>query len=220
LLPLQHPIVQAKAWATLDWLSGGRAAPIFGVGWLKEEFDYLNVEFQARGKISDEYIAAMIAFWEQDAPVFSGSRISFTNVHAAPRPLQRPFPIWFGGDAEPVLEHVARFGDGWSPLHTPPQRFPACLDAIHSQPDYNGKTTGLYYALETLSLGPQHVALQDDRTTGLWNPQQIIDQCGWLARLGVTETNLPLPILHDYNAYLDRIRWVAEEVFPAFSNAD
>ncbi len=41
LLPLQNPVIQAKAWATLDWLSNGRASPIFGVGWLKEEFDIL-----------------------------------------------------------------------------------------------------------------------------------------------------------------------------------
>src|SRR6202012_152582 len=41
LLPLQNPIVQAKAWATLDWLSGGRAEPLFGVGWLEAEYKLL-----------------------------------------------------------------------------------------------------------------------------------------------------------------------------------
>lgn len=30
ILPLQSPIVQAKAWSTLDWLSGGRATALFG----------------------------------------------------------------------------------------------------------------------------------------------------------------------------------------------
>jgi len=42
ILPLQHPLVHAKAWSTLDWLSGERAEALFGVGWLKEEFDMMN----------------------------------------------------------------------------------------------------------------------------------------------------------------------------------
>jgi len=53
--------------------------------------------------------------------------------------------------------------------------------------------------------------------TGLLGPcqrdaQQIIDQCHWLESLGVTETIVSLPPLQDFEAYLDRLRWVAEEV--------
>src|ERR1700733_9550598 len=57
VLPLQHAIVQAKAWATLDWLSGGRAVALVGVGWLEEEFQLLGVPFHERGRLGDEYIA-------------------------------------------------------------------------------------------------------------------------------------------------------------------
>ena len=63
ILPLQHPVVQAKAWSTLDWLSGGRATALFGIGWLEGEFDVLNVPFHERGRMGDEYIAAMIELW-------------------------------------------------------------------------------------------------------------------------------------------------------------
>ncbi|MFN2167924.1 MAG: LLM class flavin-dependent oxidoreductase, partial [Anaerolineae bacterium] len=45
ILPLQHPVVTAKALATLDWLSSGRMIATFGVGWLKEEFELLGVDF-------------------------------------------------------------------------------------------------------------------------------------------------------------------------------
>src|ERR1700760_2109192 len=63
LLALQNPIVQAKAWSTLDWLSGGRATPLFGVGWLEEEFVAMGVPFHERGRMCDEYIAAIIELW-------------------------------------------------------------------------------------------------------------------------------------------------------------
>ena len=39
-------------------------------------------------------------------------------------------------------------------------------------------------------------------------------QCGWLKDLGVTEVVVPLPPLKDYEAYLDRLRWIAAEVMP------
>src|ERR1700683_101573 len=38
ILPLQNPIVQAKAWATLDWLSGGRGGALGGGGWVGDEY--------------------------------------------------------------------------------------------------------------------------------------------------------------------------------------
>ena len=38
ILPLQHPIVMAKALSTVDWMSSGRITVTFGVGWLEEEF--------------------------------------------------------------------------------------------------------------------------------------------------------------------------------------
>src|SRR6185437_11064757 len=41
LLPLQHPIIMAKALSTADWLSNGRITATFGVGWDAEEFKVL-----------------------------------------------------------------------------------------------------------------------------------------------------------------------------------
>lgn len=216
LLPLQHPIVQAKAWSSLDWLSGGRAEPFFGVGWLKEEFDLLGVDFHARGRMADEYVAAIIALWTQAEPSFAGRTISFRDVAFAPKPVQRPKPpIWFGGDAEPVLKRVARFGDGWSPFRTPPERFPECLDFIKQQPGYDGRPIEAFFALEMLNVGARHEVLDDPRAPGTRDAQKIIDQIGWLARLGITETIVPLPPgIDGFEAYADRLRWVASEIMP------
>ena len=140
ILPLQSPIVQAKAWSTLDFLTGGRAEAMFGVGWLKEEFDMLDVSFKKRGAMADEYVAAIIELWTKDDPEFEGEFVNFKDCGFAPKPVQQPrIPIWFGGDAPAVQRRVAKFGDGWSPFRTPPETFPDCIDYIKSQPEYDGR---------------------------------------------------------------------------------
>ena len=217
ILPLQSPIVHAKAWSTLDFLSGGRAEALFGVGWLKEEFDMLGVPFKKRGAMADEYAAAIIELWTKDDPEFEGEFVSFKNCAFGPRPVQQlRIPIWFGGDAEPVLKRVAKFGDGWSPFRTPPETFPACFDLIKSQPEYDGRPLNFFFALEMLNVGAHHEILDDPRAPGTQVKQKIIDQIGWLKDLGITETIVPLPPgITDAQAWIDRQQWVAEEIMPA-----
>lgn len=216
LLPLQNPIVQAKAWSTLDWLSGGRATALFGIGWLEGEFEAMRVPFHERGKMGDEYVAAMIELWTKEEPAFEGKYVSFRDIGFAPKPLQKPhLPIWFGGDAAPVLKRVAKWGDGWSPFRTPPEKFPECLDIIRSDPDYGGKPIDVFFTLEMLNVGAHHEVLDDPRAPGNWDAEKILDQIGWLAKLGVTDTIVPLPVgLDGFDAYAERLHWVAETIMP------
>lgn len=216
ILPLQNPIVQAKAWATLDWFSGGRATPMIGVGWLKEEFDLLGVPFSERGPMCDEYVQAMLALWRDEDPVFEGKYIHFRDVGFAPKPMQKPWmPLWFGGDARAPLRRIAKWGDGWSPFLTPPEKFPESLDFIRSQPEYHGQAIETFFSISAMKIGEGHVERSDTpNTDGVWDVQQTVDLCGWLAEQGVTETSIPLPALKSFDAYLDRLRWVAAEIMP------
>ncbi|WP_310531353.1 TIGR03619 family F420-dependent LLM class oxidoreductase [Novosphingobium sp.] len=216
ILPLQNPIVQAKGWSTLDWLSGGRAEALFGVGWLKEEFDMLGVPFAKRGRMADEYVAAMIELWTKDDPEFEGEFVNFRNCGFAPKPVQKPgVPIWFGGDAQAVQQRVAKFGNGWSPFRTPPETFPDCIDFIKSQPEYDGRRLDFFFALEMLNVGAHHEILDDPRAPGTADKQKILDQIGWLKELGITETIVPLPPgITGEQAWLDRQQWVSEEIMP------
>jgi probable F420-dependent oxidoreductase len=216
ILPLQNPIVQAKGWSTLDWLTGGRAEALFGVGWLKEEFDMLGVAFNKRGRMADEYLAAIIELWTKDDPEFAGEFVNFKNCGFGPKPIQKPgVPIWLGGDAEAVLKRVAKFGNGWSPFRTPPETFPACIDLIKSQPEYDGRPLDVFFALEMLNVGAHHEILDDPRAPGTKSKQKILDQIEWLKKLGITETIVPLPPrISGEQAWLDRQQWVAEEIMP------
>jgi hypothetical protein len=42
----------------------------------------------------------------------------------------------------------------------------------------------------------------------------VIDKCNMLAERGVTDTWVNPPPLDDFNAYLDHMQWVAEEIIP------
>jgi probable F420-dependent oxidoreductase len=215
ILPLQNPVVQAKNWATLDWMSDGRAVPMFGVGWMTEEFTILNVPFEKRGAASEEYIRAMIELWHGGAPSFHGEFVTFDNAVFEPKPVQDPMPIWFGGDAEPVLKRIARYGDGWQPFQLSPEKFREKLDFIQSRPDYHGRKLDVFLPQEMLNVTANHETRGDDRGVGHWDAARSIDQCRWLAGLGVTETSIPVPPVADFEAYKDRMRWVAAEIIPA-----
>ena len=214
ILPLQHPIAQAKMWSTIDWLSGGRAEMLVGVGWCEEEYGMLGVPFHERGRRCDEYLAAMVELWESDRPTFHGEFVDFEDVGFAPKPVQHPFPIWFGGDALAVQRRVARWGAGWSPFQTPPAQIPERLDWIMSQPDHHGRPIEVVYSMMMLKLHEDHRPKDAPEADGTWNAEELVDLLGFLHGLGVTETTLSMPPLRDFEAYLDWLRWVAAEVFP------
>jgi hypothetical protein len=215
LLALQNPIVQAKMWAVLDWVSGGRADINIGVGWLQEEFDILGVDFRKRGRIVDEYVEAMIEIWTNTSASYHGEFVSFEGVGSDPKPTQKPYPpLWFAGDAPAVMERVARWGSGWSPYQTPLERFPEQIDRITSSRHYQGRPIEIYYNLLNLELGLNHVAKTSEHNLSGWNADCIAERIHWLGELGVTEVSAPLTKTDSIEEYLDRLRWVAEEVFP------
>ncbi len=218
ILPVQHPIITAKAISTIDWMSGGRAMATFGVGWLKGEFDLLGIPFHERGARAEEYLQAIIALWTQDDPQFEGRFVSFRDVAFEPKPITKPHPpIWLGGDAEPVLRRAGRYASGWWPFLTPPDAIPARIDYIKSQPDYAGGLNDVFYGLASARVGEGHAVQAEPLAGAKMSAAAIIDRLGGLARLGVTISGLPVPPLPSASAYDDYIAWVAEAIMPAIA---
>ena len=216
ILPLQNPIVTAKALSTMDWLSGGRVTVTFAVGWLDGEFEAMGVDFHQRGAISDEYVQAIIELWTKEKPEFEGKYVSFRDVAFEPKCVQKPHvPIWFGGDADAVLKRIARYASGWWPFLTKPEDIPAKIDFIKSQPDYNGRLADVYYGLGTSRVGEGHVVVDDPTARPGMTKQEIIDRLGRLKDLGVTWSSVPIPQVKRIQDYYDYTQWVAEEIMPA-----
>lgn len=217
ILPLQHAVIAAKALSTIDWMSGGRIIAAFGVGWLKDEFDIMGLPFNKRGRMTDEYLEAMIELWTKEWPEYEGEFVSFKDVAFAPKCVQKPHvPIWIGGYSDAALRRTARFATGWLPYLVDPEDFPAKLDFIKSQPAYHGQPMDVMFSLSTLKIGDEHVVIDDPRAevSETKNAQVLIDNLAWLKELGVTVTNAPIPTVKDLDAYLDYAQWIIEEVKP------
>ncbi len=128
----RHPLMTAKAWATLDFLSGGRAILGIGAGHVEAEFDLLGVPFAERGRLTDEAVdqirAALADEW---AAGDFGQR---------PRPVQLGgVPIWIGGSSPAALRRAAERGDGWLPQGTPKKEMPDAIARIQELREKAGR---------------------------------------------------------------------------------
>jgi probable F420-dependent oxidoreductase len=114
ILPQRQALVLAKQLTSLDVLSNGRLIFGLGVGWCEPEMRSVGVPFAERGRIADEYLAAMRAVWTQPKPVYRGRYVSFEGVQAMPRPVQTPTPpIVVGGRTAPAFRRAVTQAHGW-----------------------------------------------------------------------------------------------------------
>ena len=122
IAPHRNPVVTAKALATLDVLSGGRLVVGVGVGWMREEFEALDLPpFEERGAVTDEYIQVFKELWTSDNPTFHGKYCRFDDITFMPKPVQKPHPpIWVGGESRPAMRRAARLADAWYPIGSNP----------------------------------------------------------------------------------------------------
>jgi probable F420-dependent oxidoreductase len=113
LVPLHHPINLAKETATLQELSGGRLRLGVGMGWHEDEFRFMGVRFEGRGRRANEALRLMKALWRGESS-FQGEHWSFDGATFAPLPDPEP-EIWVGGSSPPALRRARELGDVWHP---------------------------------------------------------------------------------------------------------
>ncbi|MEM7093217.1 MAG: TIGR03619 family F420-dependent LLM class oxidoreductase [Actinomycetota bacterium] len=116
VMPYLHPMVLAKALATLDQLSDGRVIAGLGVGSLPEENAVLRVIFDERGRFGNEFIEILRSLWSPGPANHRGEFWSMSDVVASPKPAQDRLPIWIGGSGGPAQRRAVAHGEGWHPM--------------------------------------------------------------------------------------------------------
>jgi len=218
VLPYHHPVVLAKAIATLDVLSGGRVRVSVGVGHAEREFEVLGVPYHERGRVADEYLAAMVELWTSDRPRFAGRYVSFEDVAFEPKPRRAPHPpIIIGGNSDAAVRRAARH-DGWFPWLITADELPSRLARVRSEPgfDERDRPFEVVLPLAPLNVDEQHRPLEgaDGRAHVPEGAQAVVDAVAHLASLGVTQTMVPLPPARSLAEHLEGLHWLAEEVMP------
>ncbi|HEY7438553.1 MAG TPA: TIGR03619 family F420-dependent LLM class oxidoreductase [Acidimicrobiia bacterium] len=113
LVPLHHPIHLAKEVATVQELAARPLLLGVGMGWHRDEYDFMGIEFEGRGARADEELRLMRTLWSGDTD-FDGQRWSFRDATFAPVPSHLP-EIWVGGSSERALRRARELGDVWHP---------------------------------------------------------------------------------------------------------
>src|SRR5690606_13739283 len=117
LAPLRPPLLNAKQWATLDLISGGRLTLTPIGGWQDEEYEAIGVPFGERGGRLDEQLEIMHLAWRETPISYHGRYYRFENVYVMPKPVQPGGPeIIVGGDrlSAKVITRIVRYGKGYT----------------------------------------------------------------------------------------------------------
>jgi alkanesulfonate monooxygenase SsuD/methylene tetrahydromethanopterin reductase-like flavin-dependent oxidoreductase (luciferase family) len=108
------PGVLAKAVATLDVLSGGRAFCGIGAGWWEREHAAFGLPFHPAAQRLDQLelaIETLRALWQPGTKAYQGRRVTLPETTCYPRPVSA-VPIIVGGSGERTLRIAATLGDG------------------------------------------------------------------------------------------------------------
>jgi probable F420-dependent oxidoreductase len=119
ILPQRQTALVAKQAAEVDLLTVGRFRLGVGLGWNEVEYEALGQDFATRGRRIEEQVDLLRRLWTEPSVTFDGRFDRVAGAGLAPLPVQRPIPVWFGGQSDPAYRRIGRLADGWFPQVPP-----------------------------------------------------------------------------------------------------
>ena len=201
ILPQRQTALVAKQAAEVDVLSGGRLRLGIGAGWNTVEFEALGEDFKNRGRRVEEQLEVMRRLWTQELVTFEGQWHRVPDAGIQPLPIQRPIPIWMGGDSDVVIRRAARLADGWItlPSFRPGAAAQQTVDRIHGlirEADRDPARFGIEARMALATLPPD---------------ERVAEMAAWRAMRGITHLcvntmGLGLPSSGEHVRVLERFR--------------
>ena len=197
ILPQRQTALVAKQAAEVDVLSSGRLRLGVGIGWNPVEYQALGEDFATRGARSEEQIAVLRALWTQPTVTFNGRWHHIEDAGIKPLPVQRPIPIWIGGDADATLKRAGRLGDGWFPQMAPNEQAKAMIEQLRRYTREAGRDESAVGIEARLSIAQ----VAEDQ----WADYVASWQALGATHLGINTMNAGLTSPQDHIALLGRV---------------
>ena len=128
--PQRQTALLAKQAAEVDILAEGRFRLGLGVGWNAVEYEALGQGFTTRGQREEEQVGLLRRLWTERAVTHEGRFDRVSGAGLAPLPVQRPIPIWLGGQSPVAYRRIGRLADGWFPQVPPGPELDAAREVI------------------------------------------------------------------------------------------
>ena len=197
VVPLRHPILLAKEIATTARLAPRRLDLGVGIGWMREEFEAMNVDFSTRARRMEEMLELMPRFWRGEFVESDTEQFCFRHNQVLPA-LDDPPPILIGGHSDPALRRAARLGDGWVSAPCAFEEIARVVEQLATERRYLGREEGEFEIRMFVGAPPSWATLQS------------------LADLGVSSIVLPQYLISDrpdsLGAVLDGISSTGEMI--------
>ena len=238
LMPFYHPILLAEQVALLDIMSAGRTAMICCLGHQPEAHTAFQTPQKLRVSRFVETFDIVQQLCTQDGVSYHGKHYAFDDVSINPKPLQQPFPMWIGAQADVAIQRTARIADAWviSPGWTPAvleEKLLLYRSALQEygrsrkvsetilRRDIHLAATTAEARQEAATLfergyrGFDAEALKDSLIVG--SPEDCVQYLERMQGLGITHV-LFRPALHDQKKVMQTIRLLGTDVIPAFTD--
>ena len=196
LIPYRPALPTAKLAATVQELSGGRLRLGIGVGWMKEEFKALGIDFHRRGELTDNTLSFIRqCFDNTDRAEANGQPFVFKPRPPCP-------PIYVGGNGPHCLKRTVQFGDGWIPAGIEPDALRANISQLRRLAEVAGKAKPEVIAMKTLPIN---------------DPPRAIDYALQFAAVGADHV-VHTQGYQSTSEYLGNIEILEEKIRPALEN--
>ena len=230
VLPLRDPRVLARQLVTIDALSGGRFTLAMGMGGVQHDFEVMGVPWEQRGKIGDEYLAALdAALRGRPLSSYEGRGIRFSGAGFYPKPTG--LKKWVVGFTPAAFRRAAQWADGWMETTKSPESFGEHCKSFHAALEKYGRpdasvtcggqisiTLGKSYeeaaqaAARTLArrFGTAEEGL---RAGAMGTPEQAAEKLQDYIDRGAQHIGLKL-IVPTMEEYIERAEQISEDVLP------
>jgi probable F420-dependent oxidoreductase len=119
-----QPANFARLLTSIDVASNGRLLPGLGIGWSPDEYTAVGIPMSERGKRLDDLLDLLDTWWTKETVAHEGVGYTIAESHVDLKPVRKP-PVHLAGFGEKALRRVAERADGWLPVWSVPEQFPA-----------------------------------------------------------------------------------------------